>query len=295
MYEKCVLFIFLVILTILSCSGFRIDNLAMTDISSSNNKRNFHHTSSSTLLENNKSILLDRILTDNNNNNRNRHRIRHHRQLRAQQAHYQRFENDPQPPSGLIHPQQHHQQQQHQNMDLLLLNNRKSERSSYQTKQFRHHSNNNNKNNNNHHNNNKHQYYPCQEQDATMKGYLADIVVIASVESMSPKRKANYSVIFRISEKLKNKTSLPIDERIQLNFTKHDTTWNCTNDNGIGKPPDIVQIDIKKAKHYILFLNSYGPHNYIAYGAPELIKQKRISSQLRRVLQPNFSKFQKQN
>lgn len=43
-YEKCVCFIFLVIVAILSCSGFRIDSLAMTDIS----KRNQNpHTSSS--------------------------------------------------------------------------------------------------------------------------------------------------------------------------------------------------------------------------------------------------------
>lgn len=44
-YEKCVCFLFLVILFILNCSGFRIDNLPLTDIISK--KNSFAHTSSS--------------------------------------------------------------------------------------------------------------------------------------------------------------------------------------------------------------------------------------------------------
>lgn len=38
MYQKCVCFLFLVILAVLSCSGFHIDSLAMADLS----KKNFH-------------------------------------------------------------------------------------------------------------------------------------------------------------------------------------------------------------------------------------------------------------
>lgn len=311
MYEKCVLFIFLVILTILSCSGFRIDNLEMTDISS-NNKRNFHHTSS-TLLENHKSTLLNKIPADATTNGRgsSKHKIRHHRHLGAQQAHYQRFETEPQPPSGYNN---HQFQQQH--LQVATTNNRRTEHSSfphpyYQTKQSRHPG---YKNNNNHRHQQQQQqtFSPCQELDVTMKGYLADIVVIATAESMSAKRKQTYKVLFRINANntWKNKTSAPIDSYIQLTFTKRNTTWNCA-DNGIGKPPEIVQIDVKKSREYILFLNSFGPHNYTAFGAPELIKghkgtsssssstsrwdiikQKQILPQLGKVLHPNFSKSQ---
>lgn len=78
-YEKCVCFILLVILAILSCSGVRIDNLAMTDIS----KRNNSHTSSTSLL--NSDEFLYRFLINNTTSpNFRHHKIRHHRQLRVQ-------------------------------------------------------------------------------------------------------------------------------------------------------------------------------------------------------------------
>ncbi|XP_074040559.1 uncharacterized protein isoform X2 [Leptinotarsa decemlineata] len=66
MYQKCVCFLFLVILAILSCSGFRIDNLAMTDLT-----KKYPETS-------------DRHSRDVQ---RPHHRIRHHRLWRTQAAH----------------------------------------------------------------------------------------------------------------------------------------------------------------------------------------------------------------
>ncbi|CAG9864743.1 unnamed protein product [Phyllotreta striolata] len=87
MYQKCVCFIFLVILAILSCSGFRIDNLAMTDLT----KKNFQISTRANS---------ERYFRDDRS-----HRIRHHRLWRSQ-AH-NRYPNNTKPPQAdaVVYPQ----------------------------------------------------------------------------------------------------------------------------------------------------------------------------------------------
>uniref|UniRef100_A0A6P7G3T2 Uncharacterized protein LOC114337410 n=1 Tax=Diabrotica virgifera virgifera TaxID=50390 RepID=A0A6P7G3T2_DIAVI len=69
MYQKCVCFLFLVILVVLSCSGFHIDNLAMADLSKKSFRTSTHTYSN----------------TDEKNSYVQRpHKIRHHRLWRTQ-------------------------------------------------------------------------------------------------------------------------------------------------------------------------------------------------------------------
>lgn len=89
MYQKCVCFIFLMLLAVLSCYGFRIDNLAMTDLT----KKNFHTSPNNYYSNTDRFIRADTVNKP--------HKIRHHRLWRTQ-AHTR----SPKPPhiDAIIYP-----------------------------------------------------------------------------------------------------------------------------------------------------------------------------------------------
>ncbi|CAH0556987.1 unnamed protein product [Brassicogethes aeneus] len=185
-YEKCVCFIFLVILAVLSCSGFRIDNLAMTDISKRNSPARFFLDSSRIY----QSVSTDRTQSAPTYH----HRIRHQRHLRAQ-AHTLRhtptaqidaitYPPRPYPPSPAIvtRPQRSSQQQHHPNKRNLKRR---------------------------------------PGDDVTKKTYEAPIVVLAKAES----RQINGSTYtFRLIETIKNNSTMPVDDALVITF--HKTTHN---------------------------------------------------------------------
>lgn len=218
-YEKCVCFIFLVILAILSCSGFRIDNLAMTDIS----KKNSVVRSSGELF---------RLAVP-------AHRIRHHRQLKAHPAGggVHRLQTPP-PPSRVL---------------------------SRRARGRR----------------------PCHEHDPSWRAYRANTVVIARAESMSSNRKENYTVLFKVLERIKN-SSFPVDDHVRLKFSSD--TKKCEHlDPNRSSSHLLVKAKIDKSKEYILFLDAYGAHNYTAVFAPEPCRNKTLTL-VRKVTSPSFSK-----
>ncbi|XP_068903058.1 uncharacterized protein [Tenebrio molitor] len=234
-YEKCVCFVFLVILAVLSCSGFRIDNIAMTDISKKNS-----HTSDSLLRSDE---LSERLFSAPSTS----HRTRHHRQLRAR---------------GLAptpHPNEHLAQipstEPHQSPT-------RSTRSSQ-----------------------KRQKKQCPEPDVSWKAYKADAIVRAKAESKSSNCRQNCTVQFRVLDWLKNRTSTD-DRLLRLNFRSDKT--NCEYDNLTNRSQFPVRAKIDQSKEYILFLNTYGPHNYAAVFVPELPKNKTIKI-IKRVISPHFS------
>lgn len=293
MYEKCVCFLFLVIVAFLSCSGFRIDSLAMTDIS----KRN-SHTSSNSL--SNSQDFFDRLLAETpyNNNNNNmenryltkrfserRHRIRHSRLFRNQAPLSERR------PTGRIDtyvirpqldrlatPTTHFPQSEqfaqippsHIPLRPTAAIVTRSQRSSDQNRQ-------------------KKKQASCQPQDTARKAYLANTVVLARAESKSSPRNHVYSVSFRILERLKN-SSMPVEDHIRLTFSNDSRFMNCAKEE-LERSHGLVKAKIQPSKEYVLFLNAYEAHNYSVVGMPYKRRNMRKTlHDIKRVIDPKFGK-----
>ncbi|XP_023310564.1 uncharacterized protein LOC108917624 [Anoplophora glabripennis] len=275
-YEKCVCFIFLVILAVLSCSGFRIDNLAMTDIS----KRNFHTSSSFS----NSDEFFDRIFNVRSSPSVDtitptyRHKIRHHRQLRAQ-AHNSHRRYDPQkPPTGHIdvqvfppraagfppttHPSEHFAQIPSTDIHHPLFPTRpivtRSQRSS---------------------DNKRHQWQHSQEEDISRKAFRAEIVVLAQAESGS-----TCECFFKVNTTFKNTKQFPVNDRILLKIP-------CDKDEKSPKSKNLVRNKIQLGKSYILFLNASNAHTYWSVDVPKMIrpiKRAKIEKVIKRVCKTKF-------
>lgn len=219
-YERCLCFIFLVILAFLSCcSGFRIDSLTMTDVS--NSRRNLS-------LESSPSDFMNRLYaTGGDLTHRHRH---HHRAVRAQNG-------DGAPRKG-----------------------RRNRPSS-----------------------------PCPKQDISQKAFLANTVVVARTEAVSVRSRTHkYSVLFKVQRKLKSPSAFPlIDEYIQLYFL-NDTTSQRAQQRCERNPTKLVRANIQQSREYLLFLNSYGAHNYTAIGSPEPIRKHKLPKVVQKVINPNF-------
>ncbi|XP_044750932.1 protein vein isoform X2 [Coccinella septempunctata] len=226
-YEKCICFIFLVILAFLSCcSGFRIDSLTMTDIS----RRNLSLESLPPENDFMNRIYATARLKDDDFSHR--HRIRHHhRSIRAQ--------NNDGP--------------------------RKIRRNRPRT--------------------------PCPKQDISQKAFLANTVVVARTEAVSVRSRTHkYSVLFKVQRKLKSPSAFPlIDEYIQLYFlndtSSQRTQLRCVSERN---PSKLVRANIQQSREYLLFLNSYGAHNYTAIGPPEPIRKHKLPKVVQKVINPNF-------
>jgi hypothetical protein len=132
----------------------------------------------------------------------------------------------------------------------------------------------------------KRQKKQCPEPDVSWKAYKADAIVRAKAESKSSNCRQNCTVQFRVLDWLKNRTSTD-DRLLRLNFRSDKT--NCEYDNLTNRSQFPVRAKIDQSKEYILFLNTYGPHNYAAVFVPELPKNKTIKI-IKRVISPHFSK-----
>lgn len=298
-YEKCVCFILLVILAVLRCSGFRIDRLAMSDIT----KRNSTYTSNS--LSSDPSDFLSRLFFTNSarykreepgpyetnkfllTNFQRPYRIRHSRRNKAQAAKRPtgRIEVLIIPPSdktesnaklstltplasqriAQIPPSDYHQMQP--TASMVARSQRSSKRNRRQRKKPSN----------------------CQEQDVARKAYMANTVVLAKAESMSSNRVHNYSVSFRIIEVFK-KTSW-LDSTLRLTFLNETKRMNCESELN-GRTHGLVKAQIQQSKEYFLFLNSTGRHRYSVLGMPVLKKKKRVRDEveINRVIRPGFGK-----
>lgn len=291
MYEKCVCFLLLVIVAFLSCSGFRIDSLAMTDIS----KRNSHTSSSLS----NSQDFFDRLLAEtpynNNMDNRyltkrfseRRHRIRHSRLFRNQAPLSERrpmgridtYVIRP-PLDRLAIPTVHLPQSEqfaqippsHTPLRPTAAIVTRSQRSSDQnTRQ-------------------KKKQVSCQPQDTARKAYLANTVVLARAESKSSTRNHVYSVSFRILERLKN-SSMPVEDHIRLTFSTDSKSMNCAKEE-LERSHGLVKAKIQPSKEYVLFLNAYEAHNYSVVGMPyKRRNMKKTLHDIKRVIDPKFGKF----
>lgn len=280
MYEKCVCFLFLVIVAFLSCSGFRIDSLAMTDIS----KRNSHTSSSLS----NSPDFFDRLLAEtpyNNMDNRyltkrfseRRHRIRHSRLFRNQAPPSEGWLAAPLdrltiPTSHLPQSEQFAQiPPSHTPLRPTAALVTRSQRSSDQNRQQ------------------KKKHIPCQPQDTARKAYLANTVVLARAESKSSTRNHVYSVSFRILERLKN-SSMPVEDHIRLTFSSDSKSMNCAKEE-LERSHGLVKAKIQPSKEYILFLNAYEAHNYSVVGMPyKKRNMRKIMPEIKRVIDPKFGK-----
>ncbi|KAJ8915641.1 hypothetical protein NQ315_003425 [Exocentrus adspersus] len=281
-YEKCVCFIFLVILAILSCSGFRIDNLAMTDVS----KRNNFHTSNSF---SNSDNFFDRIFNVRSSPSAEtvtpvyRHKLRHHRQLRAQAHNSHRRYDTQKPPSGHIdvqvfpprgpgfppttHPSEHFAQIPSTDIHHPLFPTKpivmtRSQRSSDHKR---------------HQKQEQPRWQPSQEEDFSMKAFKAEIVVLAQVESSSP-----FQYVFKVNTTYKSK--FPVNNRIALRIPSEKEKSQ--------KSKNLVINKIQLGKSYVLFLNASSAHNYWSVSDPKVvgrpIKRARIDKVLKQVCNTKF-------
>ncbi|KAJ8971968.1 hypothetical protein NQ314_000450 [Rhamnusium bicolor] len=283
-YEKCVCFIFLVILAILSCSGFRIDNLAMTDIS----KRNFHTSNSFS----NSDEFFDRIFNVSSTPSVEtitptyRHKIRHHRQLRAQ-AHnsHRRYETQKSstghidvqvfPPRGAdfpptTHPSEHFAQIPSTDIHHPLFPTRPIVTRSQRSPDHKRHQRQESK------------WQPYQEEDISMKAFKAEIVVLAQAESGS-----TYECVFKVNTTLKNTKQFSVIERILLKIP-------CDQEEKTHKSKNLVKNKIQLGKSYVLFLKASSAHNYWSVGSPKMIrpnKKAKIEKVIKQVCKPKFGKF----
>ncbi|KAL3282439.1 hypothetical protein HHI36_005626 [Cryptolaemus montrouzieri] len=227
-YERCLCFVFLVVLAILSyCSGFRIDSLTMTDIS----KRNYafgslpsDHDFMNTLHA--AALTRDDVIPHS-------YRIRHHhRAIRAQNGDSSRRIRKNRPATS------------------------------------------------------------CPKQDISQKAFLANTVVVARTEAVSVRSRTHkYSVLFKVQRKLKSPPSFPIiDDYIQLSFL-NDTSQQRTQQRCVPErnPSKLVRANIQQSREYLLFLNSYGAHNYTPIGSPELIRRHKLPRVVQKVTSPNFN------
>lgn len=271
-YEKCVCFIFLVILAVLSCSGFRIDNLAMTDITKRNSNsdpnspktseifdRIFHQTQTPQTLQNPAAVY--------------RHRIRHHRNLRAQARTHDRTH----PPTGhtgtLVFPPGTQPSQVEHLRHQIPPTTHLQPTSPVATRSQRSPQNPKNRGTK--------RPLRCQREDISRKLYLAPIVVHAKVESLSG---SSHPIHFKVLEVYKN-SSLPVDDTIILTLHRKKSPMNCERNERFTLSQD-----------YILFLRSFSAHNYTLFAASERLRGKskarqKILNIVRKFTRPNFSKY----
>ncbi|KAK9888664.1 hypothetical protein WA026_000892 [Henosepilachna vigintioctopunctata] len=134
----------------------------------------------------------------------------------------------------------------------------------------------------------------CPKQDISQKAYLANTVVVARTEAVSVKARTHkYSVLFKVQRKLKSPSAFPIiDDYIKLSFlnetSSQRTQHRCVPDRN---PSKLVRANIQQSREYLLFLNSYGAHNYTPIGSPELIRRHKLPKVVEKITKPNFSKL----
>lgn len=329
-FEKCVCFIFLVVLAFLSCSGFRIDRLAtMNDI----NKRN---SFTSTSLSSNSNDFLNRLFASSNiynNNNNSNFTSNLSRYKRNNIPPYDSFQNNT--PYQYSPPQTRRHIRRRQGRNRHLRKSRRLSTEAAQASQIEPHPtgrietivippkdeiinhrfalpqipspseptaasvsrsqrspDKNKPHNQQLQQQQRNRAYHCQRQDVARKAYLANTVVLAKAESMSTNRVHNYSVTFRILERYK--TPLPIDDTLRLTFSSDTKDMNCEIE-GHGRPHDLVKAQIQQSKEYFLFLNSHGMHNYSVVGMPVLKKKRNKKNKdledIKRVTNKNFGKY----
>lgn len=277
-YEKCICFIFLVILVILSCSGFPIDNVAMSD----NSKKNFR-TSSSTRSDD----FLNRIFNLRSTQNIApfpSHKLRHLRQLRAQtrdirtqpkmpMGHIEAIvipnDDDSLPTTSELYAQVPSTDSFYTLPPTKTINTR-SQRSYSNSRQR------------------------TKSQDShlehfSVKAYKAEIVIHVKAQSIKKKKNcATYLVHFQVLTLLKN-SSYPIHPYIHVQFS--NSTGNCDREEHGGRK-NLVKADIRASREYILFLNAPKVNKFSVVGAPEWIKGKKqedyVMKILKKVCSPNF-------
>lgn len=122
------------------------------------------------------------------------------------------------------------------------------------------------------------------------KAYLANTVVLAKAESKSTNPVHNYSVTFRIIERLKN-SSTPVDDHIRVDFSSDKKNMRCAKEEELSS--GLVKASIEVSKEYFLFLNVHEPHKYPLLGMPVWNKEKnkkKLRETIQRVVKPNFGK-----
>lgn len=253
-YEKCICFIFLiVILVVLICSGFPIDNVAMPNTS----KKNFRTSSSRSA---------DFFNRKSTNTLSSHHRQRHLRQLRAQTRDT--------PPTGHIEATVFQNDATTSKLyaqvpsSLTKTINTRSQRSS---------------------SNSRHRSKDCQPEHYSTKAYKSQIVLRVKVQGIE---RTNYTVSFKLIESLKNPSSFPIHEYLTLQFSNH--TGNSCDKGRRGRKNHLVKADIKASQEYILFLNASSANKCSPSYSPELVpagprKQREMMRILKKVC--NSSKY----
>lgn len=253
-YEKCICFIFLVILAILSCSGFRIDNLAMTDIS----KKNFHTSNS---------FSIERIF-DPSAVGKPPHRIRHQRLRRSQLHHTTTTPNIfpfrkhifPLPREDVFLPPtsdsiaqipatyRHHP---FFPTKPIVSRTQRSSANNYKQKRRR----------------------QQQAEDITVKAYKAEIVLLA--ETVGRNSSSDNQWVFKVNHTYKDVKHLSKNQFVlEVNFEK-------------GKSRSRSKLDF--GQKYLLFLNASSPNRFWSVAPPKKIKNA-VSNHILRVCKPNFGK-----
>lgn len=296
-YQKCVCFIFLVILSILNCSGFRIDNLPMTDIS---NKRNsFAHTSTSLSPLNIFSFSSTNSYPGRNFASQHRneytspsanfflsqhkhssessmthHKIRHHHQLRMMQTKHSRNAAAGSAPVTSSSPQELFFRTDSEESASALINLNNIQKRSFRKK------------------NHKKPWKDKPTEDITWNAYQAQYVFHAKVTAR--KNSSDSSWMFKIETIYKGH---PKNLQFQLDGVQLGTRQNMKRSSLTGRKhrhqhhqDSIIQ------QSYLLFLNRSSHWGYTSVGPPKFIdKQKRKfnDTNLKKICSPNFSKFLK--
>lgn len=302
--EKCVYILLLVILFILNCSGFRIDNFAITDIS--NKKNSFvHNGPSSTTNSYSERIFNVPQRSGYTSTGTNfphlpdqqsqftQHRIRHRHRLMM-------MKNTRNIVAAVPSPSAPH----HPRTSLILspssdINNITSLYLSQNHLPYK----NSNSNNNirkrsfmknvdsmtkrSNINNKKRSWKTKQNEDITWRAYKAEFVFHAEIVARN-----NSSWIFRVNKSYKRPWTgqfvLDVDLRALQDHDqqqrKHRHQHNQKFEQSVEKQYGL---------HYLLFLNSsMMPTRFKSVANPKLIKQGRFNdSNIKKVCRPDFRKF----
>lgn len=280
-YEKCVCFIFLVILAFLSCSGFHIDKM----IPPPENKKYLFTSSGFNQSDYYNNFLLlnhrEQILNDSKNSNRFRERedIRELNGMydphmigalplqELQRVYERRRKRRIRNTRSRTHHERHSKNERNlspyqkttQSDDTSNRTRRAPERPKNQRR------------------NNRNKF--CPGQDVATRAYRAETVLIGKIRSKTKNygQRTNFNVTYEVKQVLKDRSkfkTLVKNESIRLQFAndKGKNSGNCE----FKKINGVVPAQFNLSKDYVLFAKRIGDHEYDTNGPPVEATRKNI-------------------
>lgn len=298
--EKCVYILLLVILFFVNCSGFRIDNLALTDIS--NKKNSFVHIAPSSTTN----PYSERIfnvphrsgytstgtnfpqLQEQQSQFTQQHKIRHRHRLMMMMKNTRNAVTTVSSPSTSHHPRSSlvlSPSSDINNISSLYLAQNSNSNSNIRKRSFLKNVDSITKRSNI--NSKKRSWKTKQNEDITWRAYKAEFVFHAEIVARN-----NSSWIFRVNKSYKRQWTgqfvLDVDLRTLQEHDQQPRKHRHQHNQKLEQ-----SVEKQYGLHYLLFLNSsMMPTRFMSVANPKLIKQGRFNdSNIKKVCRPDFRKF----